>query len=138
MVADVVESICTVPSPDTDCEPASAACLLEFAGAGSGIPEFDVQPKKPDSLFTPIIVSKDPTQLLGVINTNDIVPEFIIGDDALLPQERISDRDLEVEAGNERFEREIEEYIARKERDDRDANGAVDFRDCHIITAAGE
>ena len=82
MVADVVESICTVPSPDTDCESASAACLLEFAGAGSGIPEFDVQPKKPDSLFTPIIVSKDPTQLLGVINTNDIVPEFIIGDDA--------------------------------------------------------
>ena len=35
---------------------------------------------------------------------------------SLLPQERIS----EVEAGNERFEREIEEYIARKERDDRD------------------
>ena len=65
---------------------------------------------------------------------NDTVPEFIIGDDALLPQERIS----EVEAGNERFEREIEEHIARKERDDRDPNGAVDFRDCHIITAAGD
>eukprot|EP00173_Palmaria_palmata_P002327 Plantae.Rhodophyta-Palmaria_palmata.ctg2467.p1 GENE.Plantae.Rhodophyta-Palmaria_palmata.ctg2467~~Plantae.Rhodophyta-Palmaria_palmata.ctg2467.p1 ORF type:complete len:374 (+),score=33.25 Plantae.Rhodophyta-Palmaria_palmata.ctg2467:537-1658(+) len=82
MVTEVVESICSVPSLDTDCESASAACLFTFAGAGPGIPEFDVQPKNPDSLFTPVIVSKDPTQLLGVLNTNDIIPEFIIGGEA--------------------------------------------------------
>lgn len=58
------------------CRRAFRQCDWEFAGYPGKIPKFSVH-SKPDQPFTPRIVSKNPKEKIGILNTNGITPEFI-------------------------------------------------------------
>lgn len=59
----------------TPCLDAFRACDFTFVNTTT-LQRFDIS-RRPDKPFTMRIVSKDPTEILGVLNTNDIVVEFI-------------------------------------------------------------
>lgn len=59
------------------CEEAFHTCDFRFEGK-NGLPTFPIDGKA-DKAFTPRIVSTVYHETLGVLNTNNIVPEFILG-----------------------------------------------------------
>ncbi|PXF40879.1 Collagen alpha-6(VI) chain [Gracilariopsis chorda] len=84
---DVVEvspvpDITPTPIPDP-CEEAYDTCDFAFMNELS-VPTFAVD-VAPDVPFTPKIVSRNPLELVGVLNTNDIVVEFIEDDGTVTP-----------------------------------------------------
>lgn len=82
----LVQAICDVPNstPDKDaCENAFDECQFAFAGE-SGLSTFDVS-GEPDIPFTPKIVPKNVMMALGVLNTNNIIPEFIDNAGSAMP-----------------------------------------------------
>lgn len=58
------------------CESAYQECQFKFQGE-SGLSTYNLQPELTDRAFTPIIVPKDPTKRIGVLNMNGIAPEII-------------------------------------------------------------
>lgn len=71
------------PRPKVDfCLRAFLECRFRFAGF-NGLPTFPLF--GPDRAFTTLVVSKDPHERLGVLNTNRIVPEFILPHGAAVP-----------------------------------------------------
>lgn len=70
------------PSPQIpvvgSCAGAYDACDFKFAGEDA-VPTFSVT-GKPDKPFTPVIVSRKKGEILGVLNSNNLVPEFILAD----------------------------------------------------------
>lgn len=84
-VVTVVESSCvvvvapTTPVPVADaCAAAYDACDFKFMGKDT-VPTFKVT-GKPDRPFTPKIVSRQQGERIGVVNSNNIIPEFIMVD----------------------------------------------------------
>ena len=76
-MAEVVSKICAVVDvPTDDCDGAYEECLIQFNGE-TGLAKYDILPNRPDKAFTPIIIPKDPSQRVGELNTNCIVPEFL-------------------------------------------------------------
>ena len=59
------------------CEQAYKNCDFRFSGYAYGVPEFYIDNYVVDRAFTPKIVSKVPGEILGVLNSNNITPEFI-------------------------------------------------------------
>eukprot|EP00178_Gracilaria_changii_P019092 TRINITY_DN55555_c0_g1_i1.p1 TRINITY_DN55555_c0_g1~~TRINITY_DN55555_c0_g1_i1.p1 ORF type:complete len:402 (+),score=57.92 TRINITY_DN55555_c0_g1_i1:679-1884(+) len=80
---NAVEKICervdcptvTCPPEVNECQKAFDNCAFTFAGK-NGLATFDAT-GRPDKSFTSMVVSKDPNMRLGVLNMNDVVPEFI-------------------------------------------------------------
>lgn len=71
----------TMPEPTTNfaaCQNAYNACGFKFDGRMQ-VPTFSVL-GAPDRSISPIIISKKANQKIGVLNTNDIIPEFILTD----------------------------------------------------------
>eukprot|EP00178_Gracilaria_changii_P010498 TRINITY_DN3058_c0_g1_i1.p1 TRINITY_DN3058_c0_g1~~TRINITY_DN3058_c0_g1_i1.p1 ORF type:complete len:422 (-),score=45.59 TRINITY_DN3058_c0_g1_i1:592-1857(-) len=70
---------CTIPTPTPvpldSCEEAFEECEFTFKGE-SALATFSVD-GAPDKSFTPVIVAKDADVNLGVLNSNNVVPEFI-------------------------------------------------------------
>ncbi|PXF41182.1 Collagen alpha-1(XXVIII) chain [Gracilariopsis chorda] len=74
VIMQVVSDIC-VDIIETDCSKAFDECEFTFRGK-TGLSTFSIA-GRPDRSFTPRIVSKDASVRLGVLNSNNIVPEFI-------------------------------------------------------------
>lgn len=71
-----------IPPPEMiTCYEAFAKCNFRFKGFSS-IPTFNIHVYD-NTAFTTQVVSKRQHEILGVLNTNHIVPEFIIGNKAL-------------------------------------------------------
>lgn len=73
---------CELPIIQDDCQVAFEKCEFTFLGE-NGLATFNIH-GKPDKPFTPLIVSKDPSVTLGVLNSNNIIPQFI-EDDGVYP-----------------------------------------------------
>ncbi|KAI0563516.1 hypothetical protein FGB62_38g214 [Gracilaria domingensis] len=63
------------PVPKDSCEVAFDECEFTFAGK-RGLASFSIDGAS-DKSFTPVIVAKDSDVHLGVLNSNNVVPEFI-------------------------------------------------------------
>lgn len=63
--------------PKDSCGRAARRCDFKFAGSGSSVPTFSAT-GKPDVAFTNLIVARSSTMRLGVLNSNGVVPEFIL------------------------------------------------------------
>lgn len=60
------------------CTRAALACKFEFFGLSGKIPTIRLK-SPPDTPLTPRIVSKKRSEVLGVLNMNNMAPEFIMG-----------------------------------------------------------
>lgn len=81
-VLGVVSNVCSAAVPPIDgCQNAFNGCDFRFQGV-KGLPTFEL-PKKPDFAFTPRIISTVAGENLGVLNTNNIIPEFIMENGAV-------------------------------------------------------
>lgn len=58
------------------CQLAYRDCKLKFDGHDT-VPSFSLD-GPPDTPFTPQIVSRDPTEHIGIANSNNIAPQFIL------------------------------------------------------------
>lgn len=66
------------------CQKAYSHCEFKFSGE-AGLSTYNIQPDLNDQAFTPIIVSKDPRERIGVLNMNGITPEFIFPTGSVSP-----------------------------------------------------
>lgn len=72
------------PAPPADpCAAAYAKCEFSFTGY-THVPSFTFGPK-PDIPFTPRIVCKSPAKTIGILNMNNVIPEFINDDGSVVP-----------------------------------------------------
>lgn len=85
-VLRVVSNVCKVvdistapdlPQNPTTCQRAFKTCDFRFKGT-AGLPTFDIGDAS-DRAFTPRIVSTVPKETLGVLNTNGVIGQFILG-----------------------------------------------------------
>ncbi|PXF43410.1 hypothetical protein BWQ96_05328 [Gracilariopsis chorda] len=75
----VANAICNIIPEKTECEKAYDKCLFKFSGVnGFNNAIFSIA-GEPDKSFTPRVVPKATTYSLGTLNTNNVVPEFIEG-----------------------------------------------------------
>ena len=80
--------VTTFPRPSRACFKAFRECQFRFAGPFV-LRSFSIHGRA-DVAFTPRIISKRPHELLGVLNSNNIVPEFIKPNGVAVPITKVT------------------------------------------------